>query len=278
MKKFLSIFTLSCLIVCVALCFAGCDKATEEGVKYKVAEAGEVEIVGLSENSSVNDITIPDEVDGYPVTKICNFSLFNTEALQVIRIGKNVREIEDWALTNNKSMKEFIVDPENAYFTAVDGVLFTKDMKTLVCYPTAKNITLDRFGQTSDTATYAVPEGVEKIENRAFYRCIYLTEITLPSTLKVIGDMAFHRCSEVKTFNLPEGLTSIGRDSFSYCNAVTEITIPSTVVKIDAYAFSYSENIKKVVMKCKESDVEFGEKWYPTRDGRDMKDLEVIWE
>lgn len=269
------------VVLCVTMLFTACTKSTEQGVKYKIVEEnGEyhVEITSLSESSTTSDITIPDELDGYPVTKINNFSLFNTESLQIIRIGKNVREIGDWSLTNNKSMKEFVVDPENEWFTAVDGVLFTKDMKTLVCYPTAKNITLDRFGLTKDTTTYTVPEGVENIRNRAFYRCGYLTEVFLPTSLKTIGEMAFHTCSALQKIVLPEGLESIGKDAFAYCTGLTEITIPSTTKVVSEYAFSYSENIKKVVLKCKQGEVDLQGKWYPTLDGRDMKDLQIIWE
>jgi hypothetical protein len=45
-----------------------------------------------------------------------------------------------WAFTNNSGLTEFRVDEENAQFSAVDGVLFSKDMKTLLYYPSKKGV------------------------------------------------------------------------------------------------------------------------------------------
>ena len=250
-------------------------KKTAEEVEYHVTEEGTIEIVSYTDSSTRTEITVPDEIDGRPVTSIKNFSLFNTDTLQKITIGKNVREIGDWALTNNKSMQEFVVSPENEYFTAVDGVLFTKDKKTLVCYPTAKNINVDRYGQTTDTTTYAIPEGTEKIANRAFYRCGYLTEVTFPASLKEIGEMSFHRCEKMGNVVFPEGFLSIGKDAFTYCYGLTDITFPATLKSIDTYAFSFCENVKHIKFIGGKDSVTLADKWQPTRDGQTIKDLVI---
>lgn len=250
-------------------------KKTAEEVEYHVTEEGTIEIVSYTDSSTRTEVTIPDEIDGRPVTTIKNFSLFNTDTLQKITIGKNVREIGDWALTNNKSMQEFVVSPENEYFVAVDGVLFTKDKKTLVCYPTAKNINVDRYGQTTDTTTYAIPEGTEKIANRAFYRCGYLTQVTFPASLKEIGEMSFHRCEKMGNVTFPEGFLSIGKDAFTYCYGLTDITFPATLKKIDTYAFSFCENVKHIKFLGGKGNVTLADKWQPTRDGQTIKDLVI---
>lgn len=294
MKKFLKgiVFALiaSCLLSLAACTSGGSEetnqkidvasffvitKKTSEDVEYIVKDDDTIEIVSYTDSSSRTEITIPDEIDGKKVTVIKNFSLFNTDTLQKITIGKNVREIGDWALTNNKSMKEFVVDELNEYFTAVDGVLFSKDKKTLICYPTAKNVEIDRYGQTSDTTTYVVPEGTEHINNRAFYRCGYLTSVSLPSTIKTIGEMAFHRCEIMENFVFPEGLEKIGKDAFTYCYGLTDITFPATLKSIDTYAFSFCENVKHIKFLGDKNAVSLADKWQPTRDGQAIKDLVI---
>ena len=172
-------------------------------------------------------------------------------------------------------MQEFVVSSENEYYTAEDGVLFTKDKKTLVCYPTAKNINVDRYGQTTDTTTYAVPEGTERIANRAFYRCGYLTRVTFPASLKEIGDMSFHRCEKMGNVAFPEGFERIGRDAFTYCYGLTDVTFPSTLKKIDAYAFSFCENVRRIRFLGEKNNVDLADKWQPTRDGQTIKDLVI---
>jgi len=46
-----------------------------------------------------------------------------------------------------------------------------------------------------------IPEGVEEIPERAFFRCHSLEKIHLPSTLKQIGREAFAFC---KNLRMPE--------------------------------------------------------------------------
>lgn len=258
----------------IALFFVKTKKTAEE-VEYHVTDEGTVEIVAYTDSSSRTEVTIPDEIDGHPVTAINNFSLFNTDTLKKITIGKNVKEIGDWALTNNKSMQEFVVSPENEYYVAVDGVLFTKDKKILVCYPTAKNINVDRYGQTTDTTTYAIPEGTERIENRAFYRCGYLTDVTLPASLKEIGEMSFHRCEKMNNVVFPEGFGSIAKDAFTYCYGLTDIVFPTTLKSIGTYAFSFCENVKHIKFLGGRDNVTLADKWQPTRDGQTIKDLVI---
>jgi len=273
MKKIIAVI---CLLTLVCTLFAACSKKTEEEVKYEVTEEGTVKITSYTDSSVRTEITIPDEIDGMPVTEIADYSLFNADSLQKITIGKNVKTIGDWGLTNNKRMTEYVVDEANEYFTAVDGILFSKDMKTIISYPTAKNIEFDKFGQTiecKDRTTYVIPDGVEHIANRAFYRCIYLTDITIPATVTTIGDMSFHRCENLTSIDLPDGLVSIGRDAFTYCKALTEIEFPASLESIGAYAFCYDENITHVIFNSAEGSVELGEKWFPTKDGKVIKEL-----
>ena len=68
----------------------------------------------------------------------------------------------------------------------------------------------------------------------------YITSLTLPATLKTIGDYAFHRCSFIYgTLTIPAGVTSIGDRAFSYCTGLSGLTIPGTVSSIGHSAFYY---------------------------------------
>ena len=276
-KAILKILAICVLTACLCVICAACNPKTEDDIEYQINENGEVEIVSFSETSDRTEIRIPDEIEGHPVVSINNFSLFNNETLQTIYIGKNVRQIGDWAMTNDRSLKAFVVDEANEYFCSDDGVLFSKDKKTLIAYPNARNIELDRFGQTTDTTTYTVPDGVEIIANRAFYRCVYLTEVTMPASVTTIGEMAFHCCKGLKDIHFGDGIRDIQRDAFSYCTELTEIEIPASIEHIGEYVFSCSEKIKTVVIHRAESQVSVDGKWYPTRDGQNMKDLNIVW-
>ncbi len=266
-KKIISVFAL-CL--CVCLLFSGCSSVStllsgeNEAIEYKI-ENGEATVVSVPNKSTVTMITIPDEYEGVPVTKIADFAATNLEYVNVFYIGKNVREIGNWALENNQHIAQYTVDEANEYFCSVDGVIYTKDMKTIVFFPPAKE------------GEYEVLDGVETIRTKAFYKCGKITKITLPDSVKAIEEKVFFRCGAMTEINLPEKLELIGKDAFSYCTALTEINIPASVKQIDEYAFYNCTNLLTVNVDNAESSLTLGEKWYPTNNGLEIGELTINW-
>lgn len=289
MKNTKRLIALVLCLLTVMLCFAGCSSAsTNEKLEYEIVD-DHVVITKYTDSTERTEVTVPDEIEGKPVTEIADFSLFNAESLKKITIGKNVEKIGEWSMTNNQHLEEFVVDEQNPYFCSVDGVLFTKDMKTIIYFPPAKNIEFNKYGDAQNKTTYVIPEGVETIRTKAFYKCYYVEDITIPSTVKRIEEKAFHRTAALYQITLPEGLEYIGKDAFAYCfsenyenetnpNKFTEITIPSTVTEIGEYAFFNCSKINKVVVKAKKDNVKLGKIWSPSTKGKEIKDCEIIWE
>ena len=81
--------------------------------------------------------------------------------------------------------------------------------------------------------------------------------MTLPSSLKEIGDNAFSN-SKITTIIIPEGVTKIGSYCFYNCSELTNITLPSTLNEIGDGAFSNTkittiiipEGITKIGNNC----------------------------
>ena len=122
------------------------------------------------------------------------------------------------------SFTEYVIDKTNKNYTSVNGVIYTKDMKTLVRCPAGlKKLT--------------VPSTVETIRYAAFYGCTALEQITLPDSLKVIEQGAFDMCENLKEINIPEGVTTIGMCAFSGCKNLKSITIPSSAKYIGGEIF-----------------------------------------
>ena len=264
-------------VLSVIAVFSSCTASTPEKLKYEIGENGEARITGYTDITTRTEIAVPDEIDGAPVTEICDFGLFNADSLKKITIGKNVKTIGTWAFTNNKGLREFAVDPGNACFTAVDGILFTKDMKTLVAYPPARNIEFDKFAQSLNTTTYEIPDGVETIRSKAFYKCGCVTEIKIPGSVKVIEEKAFFKVEALENLTLPKNLEYIGKDAFGYCAKVKTVTIPSTVTEIGEYAFYNCTSLLDITVDNAESAVTVGKKWYPTMNGKEISELKISW-
>ena len=58
----------------------------------------------------------------------------------------------------------------------------------------------------------------------AFYDCIRLTSVTIPSSVTSIGDYAFYDCSGLTSVTIPSSVTSIGSYVFSDCSGLTSVT------------------------------------------------------
>lgn len=287
MKKnvFLRVLSAVCALVLITLSFAGCglgrlqfDKKTPDNLKHEITDSGTVKITGYTDTTAETEVIVPDEIDGMPVTEIADFSLFNSESVQKITIGKNVQTIGPWALTNDQGLREFAVAEGNGYFKTVDGILFSKDMKTLVSYPSARNIEFDKYGQAQNTTDYDIPDGVVTIRSKAFYKCYYVSHISIPDSVTTIEEKAFHRCSDLETLVLPASLASIGKDAFAYCVKLESVTVPAGVTSIGDYAFFNCKNVKQVDMLCSQDNVVLGQKWYPTDNGRQVKDCVINWQ
>ena len=258
------------LVICMCIAFSGCSSVStllsgsNESIKFKV-ENGEATVTGVPNKSTVKKIVIPDEYEGVPVTKIADFAATNLEYVTEFYIGKNVKEIGNWALENNQHISAYQVDEANEHFCSVDGVIYTKDMKTIVFFPPAKE------------GEYVVADGVESIRTKAFYKCTKITKVTLPDSIKFINEKAFFHCDSLEDINFPNGLEQIGKDAFAYCTMLTKVTLPESIQEIQEYAFYNCTNLLEVNIDAKESDVLLREKWYPTNNGLDIAELKINW-
>ena len=68
-------------------------------------------------------------------------------------------------------------------------------------------------------------------------------KITLPSSLKKIGDFAFYYCRKIEEIIIPKNVTSIGKWAFCHCQSLESVEIPSSVTSIGDYAFIGCTNL-----------------------------------
>lgn len=265
MKKRLVI--LLSVILAVGLLFSGCSGL--EGltnsvgeVKYQIVD-DHAEVVALPNGSDDKEIIIADEYEGKPVTVIKEYIGSNLEAAEKIHIGKNVSEIGVWSFSNNQKLNAYEVDPANENFCCVDGAVYTKDMKTLLYYPCSGN------------TNYKMPDTVETVAPRAFYKNESIKNITLSISLKEIKEMAFFQCTGITELTLPETLELISKDAFTKCTGLTEITIPSSIAEIEEYAFYNCTEVRSVIVNKNKDDIKLGTKWYPTNNGNKIDDLKI---
>lgn len=152
---------------------------------------------------ALKEVIIPESVVSIGTTLFANCNSINYLEIRSscpdicnIFASPNMYETSSGVYLDNQisyttwtSSLETLIIAGNDYFTVVDNVLYTKDMKTLVLYP--GGIAQNEF---------TVPEGVTRIEALAFRENDNLTKVILPESLVSIGHKAFYSCAALKTF------------------------------------------------------------------------------
>ena len=88
------------------------------------------------------------------------------------------------------------------------------------------------------------------IPARAFSDCVNLESVTIPSSVKIIGNNAFYGCSNLINLTIPDSVTTIGEYAFAYCGSLTSVTIPDSVTTIGSKAFWGCDSLTSVYCKA----------------------------
>lgn len=145
---------------------------------------------------------------------IGDYCFDNTEAISELNLPATLKDIGYGAFRYSKELKKINVDADNPYYKTLDGVLFNKEMTTLI-----------RFPINSDLKEYTVPQGVECIGEYAFYLCTSPESVTLSDSVLAISVDAFDHCTSLRELHFGSGLEYIDGGAFYYCNSLKDIYI-----------------------------------------------------
>ncbi len=155
----------------------------------------------------LTSINIPNSV-----TTIGSQAFSRCQGLTSISIPNSVTTIGDKVFFLCVSLLEIIVDESNPNYSSIDGVLYDKNVSTLICCPSAKE-------------TVTIPDKVSTIKENAFTECTKLNTVIIPSSVTSIGDEAFYGCIGLTSINIPNSVISIGDDVFYGCESMLDVNI-----------------------------------------------------
>ena len=174
----------------------------------------------------------------------------------------NSTESDDWSNVNYLT-----IDGSNSFYTTVDGVLFSKDKKTLYTIP-------HKYGATLVNETYSVPNGTQKIDSYAGFENQGIRTLLIPESVTEIGAYAFNsHCSD-----------SEGYYGGGYCNIYLKSTNSnSLVLKNDAFSSRYYSDelesynsVKKIYVKNNAMLELVKNNMLSSVNSKDLRNIEII--
>ena len=232
--------------------FYQCSTLEDVEIGYGVTK---IDYYAFSECVAIKNIELPDSItsleiqtfrscSGLETIKLSNGltslkgNLFaNCSSLKEIHIPSNIEVIGDYVFIDCSSLTKITVADDNQNYKSVDGVLYTKDGKTLILYPAA-----------SPATSFNIPDGVTKISGSAFSRAKNLISVTMTDTVEAIEDDAFAYCDNLRKIRLSENLMSLGAYAFYDCESLMSITIPDAVTSIGTDAFALCSYLTSVTL------------------------------
>lgn len=204
-------------------------KGTYENLSYVVIDS-EVTVTGAVD-TSVKDLTIPENIQGYTVSEIELGAFEECDDLESISIPFIGQKKEGLSYTN---FAHIFGAP--SYHS--NGGEYLPNSLTSVAVTGGSTVGQKAFYNCPSLTSITIPEGVTSIGNSAFASCSGLTEFTIPESVTDIEIGAFESCTSLTSISIPDKVTSIGEDAFSSCVSLTSASLSDSVTTLGDYAFS----------------------------------------
>ena len=221
--------------------FAGLNKtAYADASVWQIENGVVVSYVGEEE-----EIIVPSEHNGVPVTKIGKNAFVDNLNVKKVTLPDTITLIDDRAFLNCRNLEsinfpaslEIVSTWAFGYCYALDNITFPEGLK---------EIGSASFYGCQSLSSVIMPNSVNKLGTHAFRSCDKIEILVLSNSLTSIPLRAFSGCRGIKEVVFPEGLTEIGLESFYECSGLKFITLPTTLEKIGNHAFYNAKNLRNV--------------------------------
>lgn len=221
-----------------------------EMLKTLVLPKGLKTVGGFNSCPKLTGLVLPEGLE-----VITSNAFAGCDSITSIRIPASVNELYGNSFAGC-NIEAYEVDEMNECYTAIDGVVYTKDLKTLIAFPSAyphKHFVVPPTTQIIGSGAFMdskiesvdLPDGLSAIEFWAFEGSS-IQSIEIPDTVTEIGEYAFRFCGELEYVRLSKGITKIPECVFPSCYKLKELDIPSNVKSIEYSSLAWCDGLEKL--------------------------------
>lgn len=111
------------------------------------------------------------------------------------------------------------------------------------------------FYKKRQIKSVTVPKTVKEIGEETFFDCDMLREVVLNQGLEIIGSNAFFWCEKLEKIDIPDTVKEIGKGAWQGCKKLTEIKLPDGLTCLEDSLFSSCYSLKTVSVPDSVSEI-----------------------
>ena len=192
------------------------------------------------------------------VSKIGKYAFSGCSGLKEIFIPESVTEIEALAFSGCENLEIIEASEDNKVYSSVNNCLIKTEKRSLVLGCKTSVIPSKYVGEIGERAFYGcvgltsivIPSNVNVIDKEAFANCVDLTSVEFPDFVQVaiINSGAFSGCVNLERVTAHEyTITQVGDYAFLDCIKLADINITWTF-EVGAYAFYNCKSLKSITV------------------------------
>lgn len=217
-------------------------------------------------NNSVEDLIVPNNVAGVPVTEIADKAFEGSSTLRSVKLGAALTAVGRRAFAGCSSLRSVLFE-EGLELIRSEAFRGCASLTEVVLPSSLSQINRLVFAECEALTTIELPQELRILNRGTFQGATALVSIGLPYELERIGTDAFRGCAslsslyyysmrgisdvmitdkDLKLESLPTKLEYIGANAFRDCGSLRRVEIPRNVVKIPSRAFSGCRRLRYV--------------------------------